>query len=108
MDKATISHFTREKFVLMEIPLPPLPEQRAIAEFLDRETKKIDAAIEATKKSMELWEAFRTTLIAEVVTGKWDVREIARNLPEDEEEPLPDDGSVPHRSPQLEPSTSEP
>ncbi len=90
------------------IPLPPLPEQRVIAEFLDCETKKIDAAIEATKRSMELWEEFRTTLIAEVVTGTWDVREIARHLPEDEKEPTPEDESVPNSSPQMQPSAPEP
>jgi len=68
------------------LPLPPLPEQRAIAEYLDRETKKIDAAIEKTKKSIELWEELRTKLIADVVTGKYDVREVAEKLPEEEPE----------------------
>ena len=70
----------------VQIPLPPLSEQRAIAEYLDRETKKIDAAIEKTKKSIELWEELRTTLIADVVTGKLDVREVAEKLPEEEPE----------------------
>ncbi len=92
----------------IHIAFPPLPEQRAIAEFLDCETKKIDAAIEATKRSMELWEEFRTTLIAEVVTGKWDVREIARHLPEDEEGATPEDESVPNLSPRMQPSAPEP
>ncbi|WP_456411834.1 restriction endonuclease subunit S [Oceanithermus sp.] len=68
----------------VQIPLPPLPEQRAIAEYLDRETKKIDAAIEKTKKSIELWEELRATLIADVVTGKLDVRKAAEGLPEEE------------------------
>lgn len=36
-------------FGAIKVPVPPLPEQRAIAEYLDRETKKIDAAIEKTK-----------------------------------------------------------
>lgn len=68
------------------VPLPPLPEQRAIAEYLDRETRKIGAAIEKTKKSIELWEELRTKLIADVVTGKYDVREVAKTLPEEEPE----------------------
>ncbi len=70
----------------VRIPLPLLPEQRAIAEYLDRETKKIDAAIEKTQKSIELWEELRTTLISNVVTGKLDVREVAEKLPEREPE----------------------
>ncbi len=73
---------------LKEIPfyLPPLPEQRAIAEYLDRETAKIDAAIEKTKESIALWEELRETLISDVVTGKLDVREAAKKLPEAEPE----------------------
>ena len=66
--------------------LPPFPEQRAIAEYLDRETEKIDAAIEKTKESIALWEELRETLISDVVTGKLDVREVAKRLPEEEPE----------------------
>ena len=66
--------------------LPPLPEQRAIAEYLDREIAKIDAAIEKTKESTALWEELRETLISDVVTGKLDVREAAERLPEEEPE----------------------
>ncbi|XOB97558.1 restriction endonuclease subunit S [Deinococcota bacterium DY0809b] len=76
----------REEVYAKPAPLPPLPEQRAIAEYLDRETKKVDATIEKTKKSIELWEELRATLIADVVTGKLDVREVAEGLPEEEPE----------------------
>ncbi|MCA9172535.1 MAG: restriction endonuclease subunit S, partial [Planctomycetales bacterium] len=34
-----------DKFKAISIPLPPLPEQRAIASFLDRETSKIDSLV---------------------------------------------------------------
>jgi len=73
-------------FGAIKVPVPPLPEQRAIAEYLDRETAKIDAAIEKTKESIALWEELRETLISDVVTGKLDVREAAKKLPEAEPE----------------------
>lgn len=40
---ATLPHFTAEKVGRFRIPLPPLTTQRAIADYLDRETAEIDA-----------------------------------------------------------------
>ncbi len=67
-----------------EIPatLPPLPEQTAIVEFLDDQTKKIDTAINTTRRAIDLLKEFRTRLIADVVTGKVDVRETVDTLPD--------------------------
>jgi len=53
---------------------PPLPEQRAIAAFLDRETAQIDAMIEKVRQSIDLLREYRTALISAAVTGKIDVR----------------------------------
>ena len=50
--------------------LPPLPEQKAIAEFLDGETARIDALVEKAKISIELSKEKRQALISAVVTGK--------------------------------------
>nr|NLI50243.1 restriction endonuclease subunit S [Propionibacterium sp.] len=44
--RSTIDNFSAGKFRSMSVPRPPLEEQRAIADFLDRETAKIDALIE--------------------------------------------------------------
>jgi len=73
-NKATIAHFTGEKFGWLSIALPPPHEQRAIAAFLDRETAQIDALIEKIKKSIDLLREYRTALITAAVTGKIDVR----------------------------------
>lgn len=62
---------------------PPLPEQTAIAEYLDAQTAKIDAAIAAARREIELLREYRICLIADVVTGKLDVREVAARLPEE-------------------------
>lgn len=55
---------------LMEFPVivPPLAEQAAIAAFLDRETGKIDALIEAQTRLIELLKEKRQAVISHAVT----------------------------------------
>ena len=84
--KATIAHFTREKFAALRIPFPPLSEQTAIVRYLDKATADIDTAISRTRRQIELLQEYRTRLIADVVTGQLDVREAASNLPDDLDE----------------------
>ena len=67
-EKATIAHFTKEKFDALTIPSPPLTEQRAIAAFLDRETTKIDALVSKKERLIELLQEKRTALISHTVT----------------------------------------
>ena len=50
------------------LALPPLPEQRAIAAFLDRETAKIDALVAKKERLIELLQEKRTALISRAVT----------------------------------------
>ena len=52
------------------IAFPPLPEQEAIVERLDRETGKIDRAIEVKRRQIELLRERRQIVIDEMVTGK--------------------------------------
>jgi type I restriction enzyme S subunit len=47
----------------------------------------------AAQKEIELLREYRTRLIADVVTGKVDVREAAAKLPDEVEEPEDDAGS---------------
>jgi len=55
-------------------PLPPLPDQTAIANFLDQATSKIDKTIKLIEKKIKLLEEYKKSLIHYVVTGKIDVR----------------------------------
>ena len=64
----------------LKIPLPPLPEQTAIVDYLDKKTADIDTFINRTNRQIELMQEYRTRLISDVVTGKVDVRAI--NVPE--------------------------
>ncbi len=74
-NKATIAHFTGEKFGWLPISLPPAGEQLSISSFLDSETSRIDMIIEKVKTSIEKLREYRTALISAAVTGKIDVRE---------------------------------
>jgi type I restriction enzyme S subunit len=67
-NRATIAHFTREKFSDLRVPIPAVDEQRAIVAFLDRETARIDALIEKKQRQIELLEEKRTALISHAVT----------------------------------------
>ena len=74
---STIENVNGEKYANAAVPLPPLPEQTAIANHLDRETEKTDALIDKVQKSIELLREKRSALITATVTGKIDVREKA-------------------------------
>jgi type I restriction enzyme S subunit len=50
------------------IPLPPLAEQRAIAEFLDRETGRMDRLVAKKRELIERLKEKRTALISRTVT----------------------------------------
>ncbi len=51
---------------------PPLPEQRAIADFLDRETTRIDALIEEQQRLIELLRERRQATVEQTVFGGLD------------------------------------
>ncbi|EAH5903858.1 restriction endonuclease subunit S [Campylobacter upsaliensis] len=53
-----------------KIPLPPLQEQKQIANFLDEKCEKINSAIEKTKRQIELIKKYKNTLINEAVCGR--------------------------------------
>lgn len=61
---------------------PTHDEQIAIVEFVDRTTLELERAKESTLREIALIQEFRTRLIADVVTGKLDVRAAAASLPE--------------------------
>jgi len=52
----------------IDLPFPPVDEQRAIVAFLDRETAKIDALVEEQKRLIELLKEKRQAVISQAVT----------------------------------------
>ena len=87
--KSTVDSLRLPMLQNFPVALPPPSEQGAISEYLDKATAAIDAAIARARRQIELIHEYRTRLIADVVTGKLDVREAAEQLPDetDEEEP---------------------
>ena len=73
-NKATIAHFTYEKFGALRIPLPPLPEQHAIAHFLDHANQRIQRQIHSKEKLIKLLQEQKQVIIHQAVTGQIDVR----------------------------------
>jgi len=78
---------TFDDFCQVGLPLMPLDEQRAIAAHVSAETARIEATSSRSTREVELLREYRTRLIADVVTGKLDVRGV--ELP-----PLDDDGAL--------------
>ncbi|KPN21732.1 hypothetical protein AO716_01555 [Arthrobacter sp. Edens01] len=72
---STIMHLTAEKLRALLIPVPPIDEQRSIAEFVDHETAEIDAAIADARQAIKLSKERRAAVISAAVTGKIDVRD---------------------------------
>ena len=93
---STIAHLTGDKLRAHRFPFPPLAEQESLVNFLDSVTKRIDQGVSATLRQIDLLREYRTRLIADVVTGKLDVREAAAQLPDesDDEEPIDEGGAL--------------
>lgn len=70
---------------LGQIPIvvPPVDEQSAIVAYYVAATSGLDQTIATARLEIDLLREFRTRLIADVVTGKLDVRQVAAGLPEE-------------------------
>jgi type I restriction enzyme S subunit len=75
-NKATIAHFTKEKFGESSICVMPLEEQKSIAAFLDTQCSHIENIIADKLQSVEAMKAYKKSLIYEYVTGKKRVKGI--------------------------------
>ncbi len=75
--EATRGRFSLDDLRNIRFPLPPISEQHAIAELLDRETKKINEMVAMVREAIERLQEYRMALISAAVTGKIDVREVS-------------------------------
>ena len=80
--ESTIAHLTGEKLRAHRFAFPPAVEQRAIQGFLRETDMRIGKLLRAQRNAIDLLREHRTRLIADVVTGKLDVRRAAASLPE--------------------------
>lgn len=68
-NKATIAHFTKEKFGEIPLCVMRISEQKAIADFLDVQCAKIDSVIADIEKQIETLKQYMQSLIYETTVG---------------------------------------
>ena len=79
----TFAHLTCEKLRRHRFAFPPFTEQKAVADHLDGELQQFKIATSRLEREIDLLREYRTRLVADVVTGKLDVREAAAQLPDE-------------------------
>jgi len=67
---ATFLEISSSNFANFKMPLPPLTEQQAIADYLDKKCAEIDGLKAKLSKKRETLKELRQSIIYEVVTGK--------------------------------------
>lgn len=72
---ATVESIEQQFLAEHRMPLPPVKEQSAIVDFLNNRCQEIERTVDKERKTIELLQELRTSLISEVVTGKIDVRD---------------------------------
>ena len=86
---STVAHFNMDDIGWMQVLKPPYSEQLELVKAISNQTRVLELAVARAERETSLLHEFRTRLIAEVVTGKLDVREAASRLPDEVEEPEP-------------------
>ncbi len=76
-----LQNLSNQNFYNVRCVVPPVVEQIAIVAYAERETRMLNTAINRLEREIELLREYRTRLVADVVTGKLDVREAAAKLP---------------------------
>ena len=66
----TVKHLSAFDLGQLSVPLPPLPEQRSIAAYLDDKCSKIDTIVANLNKQISRYGDLKRSLIDEVITGK--------------------------------------
>ena len=95
---STAPHVNVDQIKNFQLAVPPLHEQKTIIEYISAECGVLSSAIARLEREISLLREYRTRLVADVVTGKLDVREAAAKLPELPVEPLapePEESSEP-------------
>ena len=79
----SVPHLSPQQIKGFRVALPSHLEQRSIVAELKEQTREQSNAISRLEREITLLREYRTRLIADVVTGKLDVREAAAGLPEE-------------------------
>ncbi len=71
----TFKEISANNFANFKLAFPPLAEQRAIADYLDRKCAEIDELIAIKQQKIEALKEYKKSVIFEYVTGKKEVEE---------------------------------
>ena len=85
--RVAMPKINREALANCLLWFPCLEEQSKILKFINRESAPYEITGQRIEREIDLLREYRTRLIADVVTGKLDVREAAMHLPEIESAP---------------------
>ncbi len=77
---STVGHFNVSDIGALTLLLPPRGEQDAIVARIREQTAGLEHTIGRLNREIDLLREYRTRLVADVVTGKLDVRDAARHL----------------------------
>ena len=80
---STVGHFNMSDIGALMILLPPRSEQDDIVSAIEERTSGLDQTISRLEREIELIREYRARFVADVVTGKLNVRDAAARLPED-------------------------
>lgn len=80
---ATVESIEHQYLANTKVPIPPREEQQQIVSRIASETTPQTSAISRLEREIDYLLEYRTRLVADVVTGKLDVRDAAARLPED-------------------------
>ena len=85
--KSTVDSLRLPMLQNFPVPLPPIEEQDEIVMAVERQTQELDRSLATIRREISLLREYHTSLTADVVTGKLDVRDAATALPEEDEAP---------------------
>jgi len=80
---STKGALTCEDMKVFKLAIPPKVEQIKLVDDIGSATGKLDVSITYAERQIALLQEYRARLIADVVTGKLDVREVARGIPDE-------------------------
>lgn len=89
----TIFNLSLASIRSLPIALPSVDEQLKIVSAIEATLAPVDTAISRLEREIELLRECRTRLVADIVTGKLDVRAAAAKLPEESDDLEPFDGT---------------
>jgi type I restriction enzyme S subunit len=80
---STVGHLRLGQITALRLLWCPIEEQKDIVAHIATESAPLNATISRFEREIELLREYRTRLVADVVTGKLDVREAAARLPDE-------------------------